>query len=141
MSNPFLQQTASGVPIPRPVISQGGGYAPGIINLAREYSREARQAVGQELGARGQTQGSFYPALQERAFRGGFQQAVGTFQQQQGLYNQWAQGLFQLKSAQAAQPREPSWWEKALQVALPIASIGASIYGARSIAGAVGGGT
>lgn len=135
----YLTQTASGVPIPSPLTGQGGGYNPGILNLARQYAKEGQQAVRSELGGRGLLESSFYPALSEKAYRGGFQQAVQNFQQQQGLYNQWAQGLFQLKSQQAARPRKPKWWERALQVALPIASVGASIYGA-SQAGKAGGG-
>lgn len=138
--NPFLRQTSSGVPIPKPLIGPGGGLDPGVINLARAYSKEARETVTSDLSSRGLESSTFLPALQERAFRGGFQQAVGNFQQQQGLYNQWAQGLFQLKAAQQAEPREPTWWERALEVALPIASVGASIYGASQAGKAPGGG-
>jgi len=122
-SNPFLSPGgASGVPVPTPMFT-GGGYAPTLIKMAREYAKAAQQNVMQQQGQAGLLNSSFTGAGLERAYRGGFDRASQEFQGQQNVYNQWAQGMFQLKAAEAGAPREKKWWEQALEIALPVAGL------------------
>lgn len=102
--NPFvrpIQVPGQGTAVlPAPVWTTGG-YAPGLGQMARDYSKEAFGAVRQEMGQRGLLDSSFYPATLERSFRGGFGKALETWQQQQQLFG--GIGIEQLRQM-AAQP-------------------------------------
>lgn len=125
-ANPFL--TAQGLPAP---LFSGGQFNPAISQMAGAFAQQALPGVTAHLEQRGLSKSSFSPILLNKAFQGGFQQAVGNFQQQQGLYNQYANKLLEMQALEDAQPRDPSFIENLLGYGLPIASVIGSFVGGR----------
>jgi len=123
--NPFITIGAGGMPMVTPIV-QGGKFAPSIMNMASEYAKGAQNNVSSYLGQRGLTSSSFYPQMLEQAFRGGMQQAVGTYQGQQNLYNQWARDIINLR-AQEEPEQERGGWQGGIGGAITGATLGASL--------------
>jgi len=136
--NPFITIGAGGIPVTTPIV-QGGKFAPAIYNMAQEYAKSAQQNVSSYLGARGLTSSSGYPQLLEQAFRGGFEQSVNTFQNQQSLYNSWARDIINLKANESLEPKR-NRGQAAIAGALSGAQVGGSAAGGKGalIGGGIG---
>ena len=126
MASYFTQPTSTpGISVAGPIFS-GNGFAPGVLQMAREFSKAAQDNVSRELGQKGLMDSSAFQNTLARAFSMGTQQAVGVAQQEQARQDQYTQFL---ASIRAAQPRKPKWWETALSVGLPILSTVAAFKG------------
>lgn len=123
--NPFLMRSGvKGVPMTAPAFT-GGGYSPEIMRMATQYAKPLADQVSAYMGGKGLLETSAYENRLTKAFGQGFDRAMGDFQSQQQIYNQWARDLMAMKMQTEAEPEEMSF----LQKAVPFAGLGATIGG------------
>ena len=120
--NPFLMSGPGGIPLPRP-IATSAGLAPAVMQMARDFAKEGVNFASGVAGEKGLLTGSGYANTLANAYLRGQNQAIGVYQQQQSLYNQYAQQLMAMRAA-AGPKRKKSMFGQIMDFAMPIASLG-----------------